>query len=80
MKCPTCGEGKLVHETRDVSYTYKGETTTFPNVTADYCTACDEYLTAPGEMQRVMDMMKEFNAQVNAALVDPNDNGCRRFD
>lgn len=76
MKCPTCDKGKLVHDTRDVSYTYKGKTTTFPNVTADFCTACDDYLTAPGEMQRVMGMMKEFNAHVDAALVDPKVNSC----
>ena len=28
MKCPACGAAELLHDTRDVPYTYKGETTT----------------------------------------------------
>ncbi|GEM_PF-5175425 len=27
MKCPVCGAAELIHDTRDVPYTYKGETT-----------------------------------------------------
>ena len=72
MKCPTCGKGKLVHDTRDVAYAYKGETTTFPNVTGDFCTACDEYVLEMNESRRVMDLMHEFGRQVNAAYVDPD--------
>jgi HTH-type transcriptional regulator / antitoxin MqsA len=72
MKCPTCGKGKMVHDTRDVPYTYKGETTTFPSVTGDFCTACDEHLLDANESQRVMDLMQEFAKQVNAAYVDPD--------
>jgi hypothetical protein len=26
MKCPVCGTAELVHDTRDVPYTYKGQT------------------------------------------------------
>jgi YgiT-type zinc finger domain-containing protein len=42
MKCPVCGAAELVHDTRDIPYTYKGETTTIPAVTGDFCPACDE--------------------------------------
>lgn len=28
MKCPCCGAAELVHDTRDMPYTYKGEFTT----------------------------------------------------
>jgi len=42
MKCPTCANAELVHDTRDMPYTYKGETTTLPEVTGDFCRACDE--------------------------------------
>ena len=42
MKCPCCGAAELIHDTRDMPYTYKGETTTFPAVTGDFCPACDE--------------------------------------
>lgn len=27
MKCPVRGAAKLIHDTRDLPYTYKGETT-----------------------------------------------------
>jgi HTH-type transcriptional regulator/antitoxin MqsA len=33
MKCPCCGAAELIHDTRDMPCTYKGETTTIPAVT-----------------------------------------------
>ena len=33
MKCPVCSAAGLVHDTRDLPYTYKGETTLIPAVT-----------------------------------------------
>lgn len=71
MKCPVCGAAELVHDTRDLPYTYKGETTVIPGVTADFCPACDESITDMAETERVMREMKAFNKQVNAAIVDP---------
>ena len=71
MKCPVCGAGELIHDTRDLPYTYKGETTTIPAVTADFCPACDETITDMAETERVMIEMQTFNKQVNAAIVDP---------
>jgi len=71
MKCPVCGEAELIHDTRDQPYTYKGETTTIPAVTADCCPACNESITDMAETERVMREMQTFNKQVNAAIVDP---------
>ena len=71
MKCPTCGTAKLVHDTRDVPYTYKGETTVIPAVTGDFCPACDESILDAAESRRTMDLMLTFNKQVNASIVDP---------
>ncbi len=71
MKCPVCGEAELIHDTRDLPYTYKGETTVIPAVTAEFCSACDESITGMGETERVMREMQAFNKQVNAAIVDP---------
>jgi HTH-type transcriptional regulator/antitoxin MqsA len=71
MKCPVCGVAELIHDTRDLPYTYKGETTTIPAVTADFCPACDESITDMAETERVMREMQAFNKQVNAAIVDP---------
>ena len=71
MKCPLCGAAELIHDTRDITYTYKGESTVIPDVTGDYCPACDESVTEMAEADRVMSEMQAFNRQVNAAIVDP---------
>lgn len=71
MKCPVCGAAELIHDTRDLPYTYKGETTVIPAVTADFCPACYESITDMMETERVMREMQAFTKQVNAAIVDP---------
>ncbi|MCL2340584.1 MAG: type II toxin-antitoxin system MqsA family antitoxin [Proteobacteria bacterium] len=71
MKCPVCGAAELIRDTRDLPYTYKGETTIIPAVTADFCPACDESITDMAETGRVMGEMHAFAKQVNAAIVDP---------
>ncbi len=71
MKCPACGAAKLVHDTRDMPYTYKGETTTIPAVTGDYCPACGEAVLDAAAAARVSTAMLAFNKQVNATIVDP---------
>lgn len=71
MKCPVCGAAELIHDTRDLSYTYKGEDTLIPSVTGDFCPACAESVLNAPESDRVMHEMREFSKQVNAAVVDP---------
>jgi HTH-type transcriptional regulator/antitoxin MqsA len=71
MKCPACGAAHLIHDTRDLPYSYKGEVTVIPAVTADFCPACGESITDMAETARVMREMQAFNKQVNAAIVDP---------
>lgn len=71
MRCPICSQAELIHDTRDIPYTYKGEITTIPLVTGDYCPACGESIHDAGESARTMDLMLEFNKQVNASIVDP---------
>jgi HTH-type transcriptional regulator/antitoxin MqsA len=72
MKCPACGAAELVHDTREVPYTYKSETTAIPDVVADYCAACGESVLEAAESARVSAAMLAFNRQVNANIVDPN--------
>ena len=72
MKCPVCGAAELIRDTRDIAYTYKGESTVISAVTADFCNACDESITDASQTKRVMDLMLTFNKQVNAASVDPS--------
>ena len=71
MKCPVCGAAHLIHDTRDLPYTYKGESTVIAAVTADFCPACGESITDMSETERVMREMQAFHKQVNAAIVDP---------
>jgi YgiT-type zinc finger domain-containing protein len=65
-KCPVCGAGELVHDTRYPPYTYKGETATIFAVTANFCPACYESITGMAETARVMREMQSFNKQVNS--------------
>jgi len=71
MKCPVCGAAELIRDTRDLPYTYKGETTLIQAVTGDYCPACAESILDAAESDRVMKEMRGFSKQVNAAIVDP---------
>lgn len=71
MKCPSCAAAKLVKDTRDMPYTYKGENTVISAVTGQFCPACGEAVLDMGESQRTSTLMLDFHKQVNAAIVDP---------
>jgi HTH-type transcriptional regulator / antitoxin MqsA len=71
MQCPSCENGTLVHDIRDMNYSYKGESTVIPSVTGRYCTACDEMIMDAAESARTSVAMLDFNKQINAASVDP---------
>ena len=64
MKCPICGAGELNRNTKDEEYTYKGETLTIPNITADYCNTCGESITDWKETKRVMQVVAAFRKKV----------------
>lgn len=71
MKCPSCGAEALVHDTRSIPYTYKGETTTIHAVTGDFCPACGEVVLNRTNGDRYSEMIGEFQRHVNASYVDP---------
>ena len=71
MKCPVCGVAELIHDTRDLPYTYKGESTLIVAVSGDFCPACGESILAASESERVLREMRNFSKQVNAAIIDP---------
>lgn len=71
MKCPICAEAELVHDTRDMPYIYKGESTILPEVTGDFCPACGEVVFDMNEAERTGTLIRDFNKQVNATIVDP---------
>ena len=72
MKCPVCGAVDLVNDTRDIPYTYKGETTHMPSITGQFCPACTEVVLDMTTAERYGQLIKSFHKQVNAAIVDPN--------
>jgi HTH-type transcriptional regulator/antitoxin MqsA len=71
MKCPVCGAAELIHDTRDMPYTYKGETTAIPAVTGDHCPACSEVILDREHGDRYSELVGVFQRQVNAAFVAP---------
>ena len=71
MRCPNCGGADLVHDTRDVTYVYKGEETILPQVEGEFCPACDESVLDAVESRRTLDLMMTVNKQVNASSVSP---------
>ena len=72
MKCPCCAAAELIHDIRDMPYTYKGDITIIPAVTGDFCPACGEVVLDREHGDRYSELMRQFNKQVNAAYVDPN--------
>lgn len=72
MKCPCCGAAELIHDTRDIPYVYKGETTIIPTVTGDFCPACAEVVLDREQGDRYSEWIGMFQRQVNAAYVDPS--------
>jgi HTH-type transcriptional regulator/antitoxin MqsA len=71
MKCPCCGAAELVHDTRDIPFTYKGESTSIPEVTGDFCPACAEVILNQEQGDRYSELMGQFQRQVDAAFVTP---------
>ena len=71
MKCPVCGAVELIHDTRDISYAYKGESTIIPAVTGEFCPGCGEVVLNREHGDRYSEMIGVFQRQVNSAFVDP---------
>ena len=67
MKCPTCHQAELITDTRDMPYTYKGETTIIAAVTGDFCPACAESILDSAESNRVMHEMQalEYTSELH---------------
>jgi YgiT-type zinc finger domain-containing protein len=62
----------LIHDTRDVPYVHKGESTSIPEVTGDFCPACGEVVLNREHGDRYSELLAVHQRQVNAAYVDPS--------
>ncbi len=71
MKCVACGAAELIQDTRDLPYTYKGESTTLPAAIGLFCPSCNESIFDRAESIRLNALMLDFNKQVNRAVIQP---------
>lgn len=69
--CPECGTASPVHDTRDVSYTYKGQTTVIAALEGDYCDACGEAVFTRKDGDRYSAAIAEFARRINGEVVNP---------
>ncbi|WP_093557546.1 type II toxin-antitoxin system MqsA family antitoxin [Pseudoduganella namucuonensis] len=67
MKCPACGAAELIHETRDLPFTYRGFRTLIHGVTGDYCLSCGEGVLDTDEGDRYAAQIRAFIDQTKAA-------------
>ena len=61
----------MIHDTRDLPYIYKGEATTIPEVTGEFCPACGEVILDREPGDRYSALIGPFQREVNAVFVDP---------
>ena len=64
MKCPICGEVELVYDVRDISYTYKDNSTIVSQIKGKFCSACDEIILTKEEAARLNQTILNFNKKL----------------
>ena len=72
MKCPICGTGVLVAESRDLVYEYRGKSAII-NEHGEFCTHCTEGIFTSEEGDRYLSAVKAFRAQVDAEPLPPTE-------
>jgi len=66
LSCPNCGVSPLAHAIREMHYTYKGQSTTIPEVVVEHCAGCKEVMFAQGEDEHYGALIAAFRKQVDA--------------
>jgi len=66
LTCPNCGLSPLSHAIREMHYTYKGQSTTIPEVVVEHCAGCKEVMFAAGEHDHYGELVAAFRKQVDA--------------
>jgi HTH-type transcriptional regulator / antitoxin MqsA len=67
MRCVSCSS-PLVKDVRDITYTYKGQSTMIPRIGGEYCSNCDESIHDEDEANTLSLAMLEFNKSVDNDL------------
>jgi len=66
LTCPNCGVSPLTHAIREMQYTYKGRSTTIPDVVVEHCAGCKEVMFARGEDEHYGELVAAFRKAVDA--------------
>ena len=72
MKCPVCGAGNLIGESRDLNYTYGGRSTIIRQ-SGDFCSACGEGIFSCDESEQYLATVSAFRASVDAEPLVPTE-------
>lgn len=72
MKCPSCGGAELLPEKRNMTFTYKGEATIFPDIFGMFCAACGEGIFDAQASRMISAKMNAFVKQINSNSIDPS--------
>ncbi|MBN3265779.1 type II TA system antitoxin MqsA family protein [Pectobacterium brasiliense] len=72
MKCPECGGAELVHDTKDVPYSWRGKKTMLRSVTGLYCPACGEAVLNKEEEAAYREKMVEFRNSIINDTIEPS--------
>lgn len=70
MKCPLCGKGELIKETRDLTYEYRGRTTVFPQQ-GEFCANCGEAIFTADQGDQYLAKVNRFRNQVDTEPLAP---------
>lgn len=65
MQCPFCDRTDLIHDVRDMSYTYKGKSTTIADIEGHFCRGCKEGILLPRAIDRYGQLAREFRRKVD---------------
>lgn len=71
MECPNCENIVMQETTKDIPFTYKGQTLVVENVEGKRCPSCDEFILSREASKRANVLLKEFAQKINAAEIDP---------
>ncbi|CNH52805.1 XRE family transcriptional regulator [Yersinia pekkanenii] len=71
MKCPVCGGAELIHEARDVPFTYKGRKFIVEGVIGQHCPACGETIMTEAESDTYAAKTMLLRKMVNTESIAP---------
>ena len=72
MKCPVCGTGNMVCESRNLDYTYRGKSTTILQ-SGNFCDSCGEGIFSSDGSDKYLTEVNLFRTRVDAEPLAPTE-------